>query len=70
MRHEHALDRLKTEIRAVLGEDTQVTKSKVQQMSYLRCVLKESKRSPMTVYSVEGADNNFPSSSAISSGTS
>lgn len=42
VRHTPALDRLRDEIHSVLGEEPELTRTHVQKMSYLKCVLNES----------------------------
>ncbi|KAF6240903.1 hypothetical protein HO173_000695 [Letharia columbiana] len=44
VRHTSALDRLRNEIRSVMGDDQELTRNHVQKMSYLKCVLNETLR--------------------------
>ncbi|KAL9066240.1 MAG: hypothetical protein Q9161_007697 [Pseudevernia consocians] len=44
VRHTSALDRLRDEIRSVMGDDEELTRTHVQKMSYLKCVLNETLR--------------------------
>lgn len=41
-RDERVLGRLRVEIESVLGSDTSVSKAKLQQMPYLKCIMTES----------------------------
>lgn len=42
VRHPLVLDRLRAEIRSVVGDNREFTRTDIQKMSYLKCVLNES----------------------------
>lgn len=43
VRHPAVLDRLRNEIQSVVGDDSEINRSHIQKMSYLKAVLDESK---------------------------
>ena len=47
VRHDEAFLRLRDEVEAVMGAETQVTKAKLQSMTYLKCVVTESRRTTL-----------------------
>jgi len=42
VRHPAALERLRSEISSVIGDDKETTRAHIQKLSYLKCVLNES----------------------------
>lgn len=42
VRHPHVLGRLKEEIASVVGSDVNITRTHIQKMGYLKCILNES----------------------------
>lgn len=48
VRHPTVLDRLRFEIKSIVGNDPDLTRAQVFQMPYLKCILNESQSSRFT----------------------
>ena len=53
VRHETVLKRLRKEVESVLGSETNITKSELQKMTYLKCVITESAYTSMSFTETE-----------------
>ena len=49
LRHPHVLARLRREISDTLGEDVALSRSHIQKLQWLKCILNESERIPNNV---------------------